>query len=213
MKYIKLTLLFGFAFVQNANAASFDCSKAKSKLEKFICANPSINEADKKMGEAFQEAKKMVALKGYLVGDQRYWLRHVYYQCGARTEGSVNKQVEHCLGILNNRIADLNLMKTSAIYTNYDGDYSDGDQDVTLQVLEVAGKFSLKFQGNTYRTLNHISYCWGEVSLIRKGGEFYEEGEKEALFIKNNNSLELLQRITQCYGPVGEIPPQKFKLR
>jgi uncharacterized protein YecT (DUF1311 family) len=211
MKY-KFLSLFLLTFSLQSHSASFDCAKAKSKFEKFICANPALDEADKKMGEAYQDARKKITLKGYLTADQKYWLKDEYNICGSRSDKTQNELVQNCLKILNKRISDLNLMKNAEIYTNYDGDYTDGEESGTLQILENAGKIKLKLQGNKFSTPSHISYCWREVDVLKKGNKFFEEGEKEALFIKNKDSIELLQRIG-CNGPVGEMTAQKFKIR
>lgn len=209
----KFLFIFFLSICLQAHSASFDCSKAKSKLEKFICSNPAIDDADKKMGEAFREARKQITLKGYISADQKYWLKDEYSSCGARPDKPLDKSVDSCLEILNKRISDLNSMKVAGIYTNYDGDYTDGEGSVTIQLLGNTGNLRLKYQGNTITTPEHLSYCWGDIDIIEKGNKFYEKGEGEALFIKNKDSLELLQGISACNGPVGEIPPGKFKLR
>ncbi len=210
---VNILSIFLLSFCLQAHSASFDCAKAKSKLEKFICSNPAIDDADKKMGEAFREARKQITLKGYISADQKYWLKDEYSSCGAKPDKPLDKSVDSCLEILNKRISDLNSMKGAGIYTNYDGDYTDGQDSVTIQILGNTGSLRLKYQGNTFTTPEHISYCWGELAVAEKGAKFYEKGEREALFIKDKDSLELLQQIYACNGPAGGIPPGKFKLR
>lgn len=56
------------------NAASFDCSKAASKSEKFICANPSISDLDSKMHEVYVKAVK---IDPSLKQEQRAWNKNV----------------------------------------------------------------------------------------------------------------------------------------
>lgn len=45
----------------SASAASFDCKKAKSKVDKLICATPELSKADDELGAAFNEALKALA--------------------------------------------------------------------------------------------------------------------------------------------------------
>ncbi len=51
---ICLALLSGIAFTQNLQAASFSCDAAKTKTEKSICKNRSLNDADVKMATTYQ---------------------------------------------------------------------------------------------------------------------------------------------------------------
>ncbi len=51
---ICLALLSGIAFTQNLQAASFSCDAAKTKTEKSICKNRSLNDADVKMATTDQ---------------------------------------------------------------------------------------------------------------------------------------------------------------
>lgn len=215
MRFLTIMLFLCGISLTGANAASFDCAKAKSKFEKFICSNQSLDEADKKMGEVYIEARKNNVLKGYIAADQKYWLKDEYTSCASdQLKDKSNEQmVRKCLAILTKRISDLSLMKKSDVYTNYEGAYQDGEDAGTLQILDSNGKFILKYQGNTNRSTNHTSYCWGEINLDKKGNKFYEEGESEPLITKTNEGLDLLNRISYCNGPTGEMPAGKFKLR
>jgi len=51
---ICLALFSGIAFTQNLQAASFSCDAAKTKTEKSICKNRSLNDADVKMATTYQ---------------------------------------------------------------------------------------------------------------------------------------------------------------
>lgn len=39
------------------SAASFDCSKARSRTEKAVCSDASLSKADEEMAEAYKLAK------------------------------------------------------------------------------------------------------------------------------------------------------------
>lgn len=66
-----------------AYAASFDCAKATTKVEKLICDNPTISELDDDLGKAYQEAinKANEKQKQRLVTEQKYWLKHTRNIC------------------------------------------------------------------------------------------------------------------------------------
>ena len=58
--------LFGFsAIALSAQAASFDCSKAQTKVEHLICGDAELSKLDEKLGQEFQYARRFkVALRG-----------------------------------------------------------------------------------------------------------------------------------------------------
>lgn len=57
-----------------SEAASFDCAKAGTKYEHYICNNPSISYLDEQLTAAYKDAVKIdPAQKGY----QREWNKHV----------------------------------------------------------------------------------------------------------------------------------------
>lgn len=90
---IKFSVAFAiFLIFSNAMAAdepetkqtpSFDCSKAKTKLEKSICSYSYLSYLDKRMAFYFQEAKKSLPdkEKQSLLQDQRMWLSERSKRC------------------------------------------------------------------------------------------------------------------------------------
>ena len=76
----RLTLLAAVAIVASspANAASFDCGKASSRLEKAICANPALSELDTAIAAAYSAAGAGLddEMRARLKRSQREWLTH-----------------------------------------------------------------------------------------------------------------------------------------
>jgi len=66
-----ITLLL-FAFT--TQAASFDCAKAKTPLEKTICSNTNISKLDEEMSLKYQAALKNFPVRGFIRAQQREWL-------------------------------------------------------------------------------------------------------------------------------------------
>jgi uncharacterized protein len=54
----RLVLLFAFAvlFIPHAQAASFDCGKARTSFAKAICGNPDLSKSDDALAKAFADA-------------------------------------------------------------------------------------------------------------------------------------------------------------
>lgn len=80
IKWIALICLLTYAQVQ---AASFDCDKARSSLEKQICSNNELSDLDAQVGEVYGAAKQNASTHEAerLTQEQRQWLRNVRNRC------------------------------------------------------------------------------------------------------------------------------------
>lgn len=60
-----------------ADAASFNCHKARTESEKAICAKPTLNMLDQRMGNVFRTLLARVGHSGQrdqFIADQQFWL-------------------------------------------------------------------------------------------------------------------------------------------
>jgi uncharacterized protein len=57
------------------NAASFDCKKAKSKVEKSICGDSELSQLDEQLAEAYKKNIATHPLPSYVKARQRDWLK------------------------------------------------------------------------------------------------------------------------------------------
>lgn len=120
MKMIQHILaIIVLSITQLSNAASFDCKKATTAHEKLICSNPSLDELDSRMGEAYKITNNAFPIKGYVRDNQRSW-GYEYRRCS---------DIKSCSDILNKRISVLTQLKNSTVYANFPGN--------TMQVTEV----------------------------------------------------------------------------
>lgn len=80
LKWIALLCLFTCAQVR---AASFDCDKAHSSIEKLLCSNDELSDLDNQLGEAYVTALQRMRTDGgkRLQQEQLQWLRSVRNQC------------------------------------------------------------------------------------------------------------------------------------
>lgn len=53
-------------------AASFDCSKATTRTEKMVCANPELSQLDESLSRAYRAVQKRFGKAA--ARDQRWWL-------------------------------------------------------------------------------------------------------------------------------------------
>jgi uncharacterized protein len=64
-----------------ARAASFDCKKAASAVEKMICADGELSAFDRKLARAYERAQSLTPEPFHLQDDQRDWLRKTREAC------------------------------------------------------------------------------------------------------------------------------------
>lgn len=61
--------------VSTSTAASFDCAKAQSKVEKAICNDSELGLLDEQLAAAYKLALKVHPVPGYVKARQRDWLK------------------------------------------------------------------------------------------------------------------------------------------
>ncbi|MGZ5028689.1 MAG: ankyrin repeat domain-containing protein [Methylobacter sp.] len=88
-----LLLLVLSSFSNVSLSASFDCSKAKTNIEKLICGNQQLSEFDSKLEETYLSQRKKAnpveengqkqsnADEDRLVAEQKHWLKHTRNAC------------------------------------------------------------------------------------------------------------------------------------
>ena len=83
MRFTVVVLLISVRPV-TTSAASFDCSKARSRTEKAVCSDASLSRADEEMAAAYKLAKTSthdVQDQAYLIQSQREWLKYELPTC------------------------------------------------------------------------------------------------------------------------------------
>ena len=98
-KGLAIFLLGCLSIAQPVQAASFDCSKAVTKVDKLVCANVDLSALDGRLAEAYQAALKQAPDPAALKHRQRDWLQELHDYC----------QTDSCLqGAYSARIRALN---------------------------------------------------------------------------------------------------------
>ena len=80
-------------------AASFDCSKAKSPIEKSICADPKLSALDDKLADTYSNIKNNLSevAKSKLRNHQTAWLKSLTEDCSDAIQTKDNKKIASCL--------------------------------------------------------------------------------------------------------------------
>ncbi len=83
MKIHKLIVATFFLLIiaGNGDAASFDCTKAVSEIEKIICGDDELSRLDESLSKAYLEALKRADIKKQTIKSQRQWLKNERNAC------------------------------------------------------------------------------------------------------------------------------------
>lgn len=74
-------LLFAIFAFGNCYAASFDCYKAKGKVEELICEDEELSRLDELLLETYKAVLAVVLDQGALKADQRRWISKLQRHC------------------------------------------------------------------------------------------------------------------------------------
>ncbi len=150
MKKMSIAVALGALTLMGSTswAASFDCAKAKSPLEKLICNNPELDAADARMGEVYKVVNKSFPLPGFIPLNQRMFLSGYSY-CMSNNAGKPESSpaaVKRCVGVVQQRIAELETFGTAKVYADLKGKYT--QDSLAILTYTVQGKNMIRFWGN-----------------------------------------------------------------
>jgi uncharacterized protein len=93
-----IIVLFGLLSTQ-ATAASFDCHKATTWLEKTVCSNPELSKLDDELAKAYHDALASLSPEGQEETKQyqRQWLKELSPFCKARAQFEFDDDTAKCL--------------------------------------------------------------------------------------------------------------------
>lgn len=201
-----------------ANAASFDCDKAKTKFEKFICQEPSLNKADEAMGAAYRNAVKVFPVRGFVQAYQALFLRD-YPECFGMSKPP--ERLATCLNALEIHTKDLTNLASSRVFgwTQANEKY---DPDIGLiWIFERDGKYVLNWFGHYMPDMHRPRpfpdgfICSGNMILTRAGNKLKSDPENfEATLLPN--AIEITEincgpRMGAFRGTYEEAPRLKSK--
>lgn len=68
-------------YMKEIHAASFDCGKAASEVEKIICSNDELSKLDESLNKTYSRALEQAVFKKQTVKSQKRWLRNERDEC------------------------------------------------------------------------------------------------------------------------------------
>lgn len=201
-------LCLGILPMWSASAASFDCAKATSPLEKLICENPELDAADSRMGELYKRVSKSFPVKGFVLQTQRLFLSEFPLCMTVLADPPITKEsvVQSCLKSINGRISELERYEQARVYGN--GGTKFDAEAIVLFVVEQGGKTSLYSWGswmpNAYdpKPFPDGMLCTFESDLIPVPGGFKVSEDDEALITISDSKINFSSYVV-CTARTG----------
>ena len=131
-------------------AASFDCAKARSPLEKLICSQPELDAADTRMGEAYRKANTTVPLKGFVGVTHRVFLAE-YRSCAmaAPNRPLPNAQaVRQCTALADRRTQELEGYTQARFYSQLSSGKAFTQDDLAILISTAQGGLRIRLWGH-----------------------------------------------------------------
>jgi len=154
-----ILVIFSLTTIHFTYAASFDCNKAKSPVEKAICADAELSKLDEVLSQTYKVAVIEYPVANYLRIKQREWIK-------GNSNCDKNKLTSCLKDKYKERIKILSDINNIQVYSNTNKfSYENGDA-----VAEI------RREGNKYR----IS-LWGGARFHRQA-QTYTECEFEGIF-------------------------------
>lgn len=153
-------------------AASFDCKKAQTAHEKFVCADPVLNKLDAQMGQAYYKAQKNFPLPGFVLATQE-WFLHQYQNCVSKDRAASQPL---CADMLKARTTELEEYLNAKVYSTGKGAFNRVNDGAVLLIQR--GKDSvLRYyggwmpDGNNPRPWPEGYFCNSESALRSVDGK------------------------------------------
>lgn len=104
-------LFMSLAFASMGKAASFNCSKAHAPVERAVCADRQLSDADTLLAQRYSKAMSQLSDAGQrIVQDgQRQWLRYVRDLCTGRAKAKASAVASCLKDAYDDRLKDLTL--------------------------------------------------------------------------------------------------------
>jgi len=199
MKRMIYVILGCLALMTTAWAASFDCAKAKTRVEKIICEDAALSKLDEEMNVAYKTALQDEKQANAIKQAQKQWMKERNdcsdAECVRSAYENRNEQLRAMSSALSQSVNVLTTQRCSKPGVDFEienqqvtGFYaqsSASDPDLangyTLTCVQHIGKFSQSRNDNEYvLSFNESNDQYGESKLCKV--HITDEGEKYHLY-------------------------------
>lgn len=146
-------------------AASFDCKKSSTLVEKAICSNPKLSKLDDSLAKAYKQALDKAGDRASLQAEQRDWLSKIRNPC--RHEACIQEAYQV-------RLAELDVNVSQTQLTKFIGEYQrffqgKPDEHTATLSIKASTKNKVRVAGDSVWVGNAEI---GSVNLGNIEGEF-----------------------------------------
>ena len=191
-----LTMLFSLVAFE-AYAASFDCNKARTRVEKAICSNQQLSDLDELLALSYKKALANTRNKRSLRRAQRSWVKRKRNRC--RSNRCIKKAYRSRISKLKKSVAKYSKYNSiSGKYKRNEKRRSNTSADLTILKLKngrVRVTGDAVWEGNVATGLVSLGDLDGSFPLKRNKLYYNKDGcrltiafLKNALIISNDNS-------------------------
>ena len=190
-------------YMKEIHAASFDCGKATSEVEKLICGDDELSKLDESLNKAYLQALQRTDIKKQTIESQRQWLKNERNAC---------QNAECIKEAYETRIKELGLLSSHGIVTfrpqkNIEQQHESTSSDFVVQFdrqrqqLTVA-QSSFMPAVDTQSSLEGISeFALDPTTLTKLGGT-----EEQPLLLPNGRNIYKCRLGNALYRVVIEEP-------
>ncbi len=169
VEFVKMRRLSAFVLAAGSSlayAASFDCDKAVTQVEKSICAEPGLSRLDEELNQAFRDALQKESTKATVIVQQKTWLKEVRDKCG---------NVQCLVDAYAHRIDAIKRRTFAAGATGVTGSWEyHGPAESGVWLMTVQSGKQVRFQLEIARGAPSYNTGWieGEFELLGNAGTF-----------------------------------------
>lgn len=172
------------------HGASFDCTRAKTTLEKTICGNAELDRADSRLGRAYQQLLRTLPVEARRRTrmDQRAWLPMREVHCLSNDPGCLIGVYEERIRFLEYRLSPVFEASPSGAVG---GQYSIGES-MTLRVYPLSEtEVAVSIDGAELTAALWICQFSGRSRLNGNRAEIGEPGEPQIRFLFSEDSVDV----------------------
>jgi uncharacterized protein len=190
-----LAVFFLLTVAGNVNAASFDCEKATSQVEKIICGDEELSILDEALNVAYLKALKRADIQQQTVASQRQWLKKERNAC--RDAASLKNAYE-------TRIQALSELSSHR-------DYSREDEDITRSLTVTCDYSDYKTVQSQSVSIEQTEENKGRPAGVKKFKRRKDRDEHEKFIVRPGEFCECIYPSgTRVRVKVGEGSSSPF---
>jgi len=165
-------------------AASFDCKKAETPIEKAICDHAQLSELDSHLGQEYKKLRGSLSKENAtrLQKEQKIWLDHRLTDCSL-------KDIECLISLYQQRITELSLQTVERLQGRWQS------TEDAKSIIEIKGHDYIDYyDGKSVDTVTFdiLSACKSEGGKPDKKGKYLETAKELCYHIDSVTPEELV---------------------